>query len=399
MAVNYSTEMKTRVKNMMLEGESDTDISKVTGISTNTLRIWRRNFALPPSPGPSSGYSKEVKKEAVELMKQNQTNKDISEMLNISTTTIANWRKAAGITNSTTYKKYSDEIKSEALALMKDGMTNSEVNKILDVHSDTLRGWRKNAGLEPSKGGRKPYSIDQINDVIDWIREGNTISEISKLSGVNHAKIRSIREEEVRNGNHLPEFVKGISRIQKYSDEELIELVYLNPGYGLNRFVQLLGITKNFIFELSMDYKEFTNGEEDLIALLQDESYGQMISRSEYYEITGKTRAPRGMGAGTGGRTSKPDRVETRGRLLKDVYLPPQNFEWGAIQRKIWRNKKRKEIIWIEERVEDKGYISAQEDRDDFILETGAGKTKFNQWMKKAGLFYDKKTGRWINDD
>ena len=84
------------------------------------------------------------------------------------------------------------------------------------------------AGIEPSSGGRKEYTIDQINDVIDLIREGNTVPEISRLSGVNQRKIREIREHEVKNGNPLPEFIKGVSRIQKYSDEELIDLVYLN---------------------------------------------------------------------------------------------------------------------------------------------------------------------------
>ena len=42
-----------------------------------------------------------------------------------------------------------------------------------------------------------------------------------------------------------------------------------------------------------------------------------------------------------------------------------------------------------------KDYIQAQEDREDFILRTGAGATKFNKWMKKAGLFFNKQTGRW----
>ena len=36
-----------------------------------------------------------------------------------------------------------------------------------------------------------------------------------------------------------------------------------------------------------------------------------------------------------------------------------------------------------------------EEDREDFILRTGAGATKFNKWMKKAGLFFNKQTGRW----
>jgi hypothetical protein len=50
---------------------------------------------------------------------------------------------------------------------------------------------------------------------------------------------------------------------------------------------------------------------------------------------------------------------------------------------------------WIEQKIEDKGYIQAQEHREEFILATGAGATKFNKWMKKAGLYFNKQTGRW----
>jgi hypothetical protein len=50
---------------------------------------------------------------------------------------------------------------------------------------------------------------------------------------------------------------------------------------------------------------------------------------------------------------------------------------------------------WIDQTLAAKGYIQAQEDREDFIVATGAGATKFNKWMKKAGLHFNKQTGRW----
>tara|TARA_B100000029_G_scaffold259234_1_gene255904 strand:- start:51 stop:1145 length:1095 start_codon:yes stop_codon:yes gene_type:complete len=50
---------------------------------------------------------------------------------------------------------------------------------------------------------------------------------------------------------------------------------------------------------------------------------------------------------------------------------------------------------WIDQTLAAKGYIQAQEHREDFILATGAGATKFNKWMKKAGLRFNKQTGQW----
>ncbi len=50
---------------------------------------------------------------------------------------------------------------------------------------------------------------------------------------------------------------------------------------------------------------------------------------------------------------------------------------------------------WIEQTLAVKGYIQAQEDREDFIIATGAGATKFNKWMMKAGFAFNKQSGRW----
>ena len=50
---------------------------------------------------------------------------------------------------------------------------------------------------------------------------------------------------------------------------------------------------------------------------------------------------------------------------------------------------------WIDQILGAKNYIQAQEDRADSILRTCAGATKFNKWMKKAGLYCNKQTRRW----
>ena len=50
---------------------------------------------------------------------------------------------------------------------------------------------------------------------------------------------------------------------------------------------------------------------------------------------------------------------------------------------------------WIDQTIAARGYIQAQEHREEFIIATGAGATKFNKWMKKAGLVFNKQTGRW----
>ena len=51
---------------------------------------------------------------------------------------------------------------------------------------------------------------------------------------------------------------------------------------------------------------------------------------------------------------------------------------------------------WIRETLSIHGNIISQRDLNDFIEHTGAGATKFNKWIKRAGLRFDKKLGCWL---
>ena len=53
---------------------------------------------------------------------------------------------------------------------------------------------------------------------------------------------------------------------------------------------------------------------------------------------------------------------------------------------------------WIDQTLAAKDYIQAQEDREDFILQNWRRCDQFNKWMKKAGLFFNKQTGRWTRE-
>ncbi len=296
-------------------------------------------------------------------------------------------------------KKYSNEIRNEAISLAKEGITDAEISRTLGVSTKFVYNLRKQHGLALSPG-KKQYDVEQLNQVIDLIREGYPIGQISELTGVNNNRIRKLHTEEIREGNPLPDIKRGISRRQKYSDEDVIELAYQNPGYGLKRFIEKLGISETFALNLFLEYKEWTNGEEDLIALLQDSTHGQMITRQDYFKITGDTSVPKGAGI-SNSRKSKLDRKGERGGFLRDVFLPPQDFNWGNVRRRTGRSSNQLEdvhdpvIFWIQNRVLEKGYLNSIEDKDQFVAETGAGATKFNKWMKRAGLEFDKKSQRW----
>ena len=289
--------------------------------------------------------------------------------------------------------KYSEAVKNEAMRLAREGKIDTEIFSILGVSTTTLRNWRRQYNIAPSDGDKKRlYSVEQINDVIDLIREEVWIGDIETQTGVNRRKIREIFNEERKDGNPLPDLVKGIATRSKYSDEELIELAYQNPGYGFKRFVAFLSISEKHCLQLFFEFKNFTNGQEDLYQYLQDESHGTMVTREDYQKITGKKHSPKGSGLSLSRASGN-----RKGVNSKHIFLPPQIFNWGEIQKKIYRNTSSDAPLdWIRQRVSEKGYLTSQEDRDDFVSATGAGATKFNKWMKRANLVFNHKIGKWV---
>ena len=81
----------------------------------------------------------------------------------------------------------------------------------------------------------------------------------------------------------------------KYTDDELIQLVSLNPGFGLDRMIkQILPDSdadkrrdiRYDIIQLLAEYKkEFGD---DLYAEIQNPDYSTTVTEAEYLRITGK---------------------------------------------------------------------------------------------------------------
>ena len=117
----------------------------------------------------------------------------------------------------------------------------------------------------------------------------------------------------------------------KYTDEELIQLISLNPGFGLNRMIkQILPDSdadkrrdiRYDIIQLLAEYKkEFGD---DLYAEIQNPDFSTLVTGNEYLKITGKN-IPKGHGS----RGFRPKR-DARQKITM-IPLPPQEFDWGDI--------------------------------------------------------------------
>ena len=83
--------------------------------------------------------------------------------------------------------------------MIRDGVSGAEVARRLGVHQSTVSKWRKSAGLS-GVDGRKFHDADKENDVIDLLREGLTLNQISKSTGVGKNAILRIKSEAEREG-------------------------------------------------------------------------------------------------------------------------------------------------------------------------------------------------------
>ena len=283
------------------------------------------------------------------------------------------------------YSELNPDLIDEALRLIDEGKIDREISSILGIHTYLLREIRDKHGRERSMGRRITYTTEEFNDVIDLIREGNTIGEISRKTGVHSSKIKQWRAEEIREGNPLPELKKGIARNQIYSDEEILDLIFLNKGFGATNFRRILGISSKLFIDICDTWKEISG--QDLIGYLNDVEY---FTLEEYLSVFDHEPL------------SYPviRKITNQDGTIDDipVFPPPHDreFSWGDIERK---NESNPTIDWIIKRVKSKGYISSEKDLHDFIKETGAGKTKFNKWMNRAGLTYHPNRGCWYLKD
>jgi hypothetical protein len=130
------------------------------------------------------------------------------------------------------------------------------------------------------------------------------------------------------------------SLLAKYTEEEIIQLIRQNPGYGLLRMISELYPKKDGrqtrnrnriaqdILIILEDHEKETG--ENLYDLIQSTDYSRMVTENDYLRITGSKNIPSGHGR----RGSASGAKSNRDVRHKDtmIALPPQIFEWGAVE-------------------------------------------------------------------
>lgn len=131
---------------------------------------------------------------------------------------------------------------------------------------------------------------------------------------------------------------------QKVSDEDIVYLILLNPGCGIERLRKELakflgqkkkshGVSKTRIVDVC-EYYKLESGV-DLYSILQNPDYMQSVHAGDYLRKTGKKYLPPGQGINTGNRTAlKHYRNGSMSGLkghARHVRVDLREFNWGRL--------------------------------------------------------------------
>ena len=189
--------LKEEALQMIRDGFSGREVSRRLEIERSTISKWRKEAGLS-GENTNTKYSDELKKFALELSKK-ITVREAAKRAGVPYDTLRRWRKNAGVVQSRPTNKgnYSEELRQELLEMIQNGYTNEEVHKILGVPKKRISEWRKEAGIS---GGGSVYTEDAKNTVLDLLRDRMSIKRISRATGIGEPTIRKWRDEFEKGG-------------------------------------------------------------------------------------------------------------------------------------------------------------------------------------------------------
>ena len=173
-----SIEDRNNVMDLLREDKKFSEISRLTNISTTTIRRWKKEFE---SEGFLLSRRKpsrlQLKKEGLQMIRNGSSEAEVARRLGRSEFTVHKWRKDAGLSG----KRERD--KEEGLQMIRNGSSEAEVARRLGVSTSSVGYWRKVAGLS----GKRERDNEEG---LQMIRDGDSVAEVAKQLGVHKNTVR-----------------------------------------------------------------------------------------------------------------------------------------------------------------------------------------------------------------
>lgn len=147
---------------MYKEGKNDVQIGKACGVSQRVIFSFRKKRGLPPVPRPKPPEKQKYEPEkrsfdeakVMRLYREGKNDREISEAVTVSRTTIRRWRKRRGLKANVGLASEGDFTGAydwaRAMVLYEKGYTDRQIAEALGCAFQTVNSWRRRNNL-PSK--------------------------------------------------------------------------------------------------------------------------------------------------------------------------------------------------------------------------------------------------------
>ena len=86
----YSAKFQREAMNLIRDGLTGAEVSRIMGVNKETIRLWRKKYNLS---GQTKTHSITTQNDVLDLIRSGKSNSEISKDTGVSSTTVANWRK------------------------------------------------------------------------------------------------------------------------------------------------------------------------------------------------------------------------------------------------------------------------------------------------------------------
>lgn len=217
------------------------------GISPRTLSVYARERGFQPTNEVEQEHYDELKPQVLDAYQAGSlTLQQISERFGISTSTIANWAKQAGLRRVYRHKTKPAERAAALEDFRSSALTLREIAEKHGVSLTSVRNWVREEGLTREVTVKHPRSRAKSKVVRDYRKGKLTVTEIAEKHGVTLSSVTRWAREA------------GLSRRQ--NDQERIQRLrprilhdYVTSRKSVRGIAEAYGVSQNTVRTLARD--------------------------------------------------------------------------------------------------------------------------------------------------
>lgn len=225
-----------KVITLWREGLTDKEIAERLAVNPSTISYWRKKLKLPPN--------KKVlinREQLEELAEKGYSLRRIANELNYDVNTVKKYLDKYGI--ELKYRGRGRKVQFDVekfLIMYRGGLNDKEIAEIMDISTSCIYRWRKRLGLPPNR--RRESRRDIAKKLVSEFMASRDVCTLEDLTnyvtskGISHSTLYSVlRDMKMKGSLNIVRLVRGRGPRKKYTAHDLFgkltckSLVYTNP--------------------------------------------------------------------------------------------------------------------------------------------------------------------------